>query len=397
MQAHPGALHQPEQGDGVNPAHWVAVAAMAMASGGAGHAAASARVPAQETGPAAALPGCTGHRVDAVRGDSAYSILRKAGVGAGEAMHWLASARHRQDLRVLHAGDVLAFCAVADTHGDLRLRSVDVVRRLPGAPASDRPLPGGELVRETLVVESTLEAALRAHRVPPRLIEAVRVYLHDDADLPSRLPRGTRVVATFSGKPSRHGATLLCLDVELHGRRHRLFHYVDADGRQYVLGDHGHGIRILAMQRPLRHARISSGWGWRINPVLERREFHKGIDYAAPLGTPVRAALAGVVETAGWHGNYGRMVDVHAAGGIDTRYGHLLRFATGIRPGAHVGVGQVIGYVGASGLATGPHLYFELWERHRRVNPLVRAPMATAALDDDGLRRFAAFVGHFDG
>jgi hypothetical protein len=192
-------------------------------------------------------------------------------------------------------------------------------------------------VRETLVVTSTLEAALRARRVPLHLIGAVHAYLHDDTDLPSPLPRGTRVVATFSREPSRQGAVLLCLDVELRGRRHRLFHYVDADGRQYVLGDHGHGIRILAMAHPLRRARISSGWGWRINPVLKRREFHKGIDYAAPFGTPVRAALAGVVESAGWHGNYGRMLAVHATGDIETRYGHLSRFAAGIRPGIRPG------------------------------------------------------------
>lgn len=379
----------------MKPVYKVAAAVIAMATGRVGYAAAM-HVPANGAAPSAALSTCIRHHVDVAPGDSTYSILRKAGISAGEAMQWLAPSQHRQDLHNVHAGDTLSFCAVADAQDSLQLRSLDVVHRQAGSRVSAHPFSGTSLVHETLVVRSTLEAALRAHRVPPHLIEAVRAYLHDDADLPSRLPRGTRVVATFSQAPSQHGAALLCLDVELHGRRHRLFHYVDAKGRQYVLGDHGHGVRMLAMERPLRHARISSGWGWRINPVLKQREFHKGIDYAAPLGTPIRAALAGVIETAGWHGNYGRMVAVHAAGGIDTRYGHLSRFAVGIRPGVHVRAGQVIGYVGASGLATGPHLYFELWERHRRVNPLVRVPMTTARLDDDAKRRFAAFVGRFD-
>jgi len=367
-------------------------AALAVATGAVWNAA-WAQAPKQAAGKVAALPGCQSHRVVAVHGDNVYSMLRKAGIGADQVMRWLQRPEQARRLHALRAGDALVFCAAraADGHEALASLAVEYGKdRRGGAP---RPAPaGGSPVREAFVVHSTLDAALRARHVPEHLIGAVRSYLHNDADLPARLPRGTRVAATFSTPPSRAGARLLCLDVELRGRRHRIFHYVDAEGRQYLLSDHGHGVRILAMERPLPHARISSGWGWRINPVLKRREFHKGIDYAAPLGTPIRAAMDGVVRLAEWHGNYGRMVDIRNAAGIDTRYGHMLRFAKGIRPGAPVRAGQVIGYVGASGLATGPHLYFELWDGLRRIDPLVRTPVVEARLGGEARQRFVAFV-----
>jgi len=379
----------------MNSVRWVAILALAMVAGRAVHAT-PVHAAAKAAGPVAKPSACVDHRVDVAAGDSAYSILRRSGIAAGDAMRWLAPTHHGRSLRDLHAGDVLTFCTVGTRRDGIRLAAVGVMHRQARMRPSLESIRAAGTVRETLVVKSSLEHALRERRVSWHLVDAVHAYLRDDRDLPARLPRGTRVVATFSGNPSQYGARLLCLDVELHGRRHRLFHYVDAHGRQYVLGDHGHGVRILAMEKPLRHARISSGWGWRINPVLKRREFHKGIDYAAPLGTPIRAALAGVVEIAAWHGNYGRMVDVHAASSIDNRYGHLSRFAAGIRPGVHVRAGQVIGYVGATGLATGPHLYFELWERHRRVDPLIREPVTTARLDGRARRRFAAFIRRLD-
>ena len=106
-----------------------------------------------------------------------------------------------------------------------------------------------------------------------------------------------------------------------------------------------------------RYDRISSPYGWRVHPILHRPEFHKGVDFAAPAGTPVQASEAGTVEMLGWHGNYGRYVRLRHAGGLRTGYAHLARIRPGLCVGSRVSRGEVIGAVGASGLATGPHLF----------------------------------------
>ena len=117
------------------------------------------------------------------------------------------------------------------------------------------------------------------------------------------------------------------------------------------------------------YERISSPYGWRVHPILHRPEFHKGVDFPAPAGTPVVASEAGTVELAGWRGNYGRYVRLRHKGGLRTGYAHLLRIRPGLHVGSRVRKGEVIGAVGASGLATGPHLFYEVFANGHRVDP----------------------------
>jgi murein DD-endopeptidase MepM/ murein hydrolase activator NlpD len=127
--------------------------------------------------------------------------------------------------------------------------------------------------------------------------------------------------------------------------------------------------QLTALIRPIGRARLSSGFGWRVHPVLNDTRFHRGVDFAAPTGTPVFAAADGVVDTVDWRGNYGRYVKLRHARGMTTGYAHLAGFAMGLGPGRAVRQGQIIGYVGASGLATGPHLYFEVRIDEKAVDP----------------------------
>ena len=120
-------------------------------------------------------------------------------------------------------------------------------------------------------------------------------------------------------------------------------------------------------QSPLAGAPLSSGFGMRRHPLIGSRRFHAGIDLAAPSGSPIRAASDGVVTSAGWNGGYGLLVSLGHAGNRETRYGHLSRLA--VRAGQSVKQGEVIGYVGSTGRATGPHLHYEL-----RINGLAVAP-----------------------
>jgi murein DD-endopeptidase MepM/ murein hydrolase activator NlpD len=116
------------------------------------------------------------------------------------------------------------------------------------------------------------------------------------------------------------------------------------------------------------NARITSTFGWRYHPILHFARMHKGIDFGAAWGTPIVAAASGQVTMAGWAGGYGRQVRISHGGGIATSYSHMSSIVA--EPGSYVRQGQLIGYVGASGLATGPHLHYEVYESGQAVNPL---------------------------
>ncbi|NKF24166.1 M23 family metallopeptidase [Solimonas marina] len=338
---------------------------------------------------------CKAQTLSVTRGDSAYTLLRSAGVDAGDVMRWLHASADAKTLREMRPGDTLSICTAAQLDGRRELQRLTMVHHHEQTALAHPPATDDDDVRIVHVgftIDHTLASALRAAHVRAPLASAVHAYLRHDDDLPAELPKGARVVATFAGAPSEPHARLLCLDVTLHTRHHRIYHYVGDDGAQYLVGRHGHGVKLLAMLQPLPHARISSGWGWRINPVLKTPEFHKGIDYAAPLGTPIRAALDGTVGMAQWHGNYGRVVEIRSGHGVATRYGHLHSIASGIHSGSHVHAGQIIGYVGSTGLSTGPHLYFELWEHDQRLNPLLNVPAESTRLSHAERSRFDAYV-----
>lgn len=139
----------------------------------------------------------------------------------------------------------------------------------------------------------------------------------------------------------------------------------------------------------------TSGYGLRFHPVLGYSRMHQGVDYGAVYGTPIHAATDGIVSFAGWHGGHGNMVKLNHAGGLGTGYAHMSRIA--VAPGARVSQGQVIGYVGSTGLSTGPHLHFEVYRNGGVVNPATVNFSATSLLSgteliafNDRLRRFAS-------
>ncbi|MFO7650402.1 MAG: M23 family metallopeptidase [bacterium] len=148
------------------------------------------------------------------------------------------------------------------------------------------------------------------------------------------------------------------------------YRFTDRDGESGLYNSSGQSLRKQFLKSPLRFSRISSFFGSRRHPVLRVRRQHHGLDYVAPKGTPVSAAADGRVTSAGWSGGYGRMVEVGHANGYVTRYGHLSGFARGIRRGAAVKQGELIGFVGSTGLSTGPHLHYEIRKNGASVNPL---------------------------
>jgi murein DD-endopeptidase MepM/ murein hydrolase activator NlpD len=130
--------------------------------------------------------------------------------------------------------------------------------------------------------------------------------------------------------------------------------------------------------KPVDLGRLSSGYGLRYNPILKRQQTHRGIDWAAPRGTPVRAAGDGVVVATRRAGAYGRYVEIDHGRTVATVYAHLARYAPNLRPGRRVRQGDLIGVVGTTGRATGPHLHYEVLIGAAQVDPLAVAPIVSA-------------------
>ncbi len=165
-----------------------------------------------------------------------------------------------------------------------------------------------------------------------------------------------------------------------------LLKWTDGKSVIWVNGDGVGGERSGSMRLPV-NGRVTSGFGSRFHPILGYERFHRGVDLKASWGTPIVAAADGRVIGAGWHGGYGQQVSIVHAGGIQTTYGHMSRIAA--RTGEAVRQGQVIGYVGSTGLSTGPHLHFEVMKNGRPVNPLsVKLGAAPAQLQGEKLHAF---------
>jgi murein DD-endopeptidase MepM/ murein hydrolase activator NlpD len=154
------------------------------------------------------------------------------------------------------------------------------------------------------------------------------------------------------------------------GREYRAVRYVDAQGHAQYFTPDGKSLRKAFIRAPVQFSRISSRFNpSRRHPVLNRIRAHKGVDYAAPIGTPVRAAGEGRVRFMGHQGGYGNVIELEHGSGVVTVYGHMSRFASKLKRGQRVELGSVIGYVGMTGLATGPHLHYEYRIRGKHHNP----------------------------
>ena len=180
-------------------------------------------------------------------------------------------------------------------------------------------------------------------------------------------------------------------------RLHESFYFIDTDGRAGYYDRDGKSLRKAFLKSPLRYRRISSYFSSRrFHPILKIYRPHYGVDYAAPAGTPVESVGHGRVTFIGWKGGYGRYIRVRHNHVFQTGYGHLSRFAKGLKSGSKVEQGDVIGYVGSSGLATGPHLDFSMVKNGNFVNPLTVKSPPTKALKGTDKARFNKVVNRME-
>ena len=369
----------------------------------------------QGAGPATAAPSPpTMAEVELRRGDTLLGVLERAGVAPSEAHAAVGTLREVADLRRLQIGQRLALAlAPAGGGGDAVLArlvlpvdpatEVHLVRGHDGGFAArsvPRPLRG-ETVTVAVPIADSFYAAGAAAGLPPATLAEMVKLLSWDVDFQRDIQPGDLLEAVHRRQLNAEGelagaGELAFVGLATTGRTIAAYRFVAPDGSADYYDRDGRPLRKWLLRTPVDGARLSSGFGKRRHPILGYTRMHRGIDFAAPKGTPVFAAGAGVVELAGRNRGYGNYVRVRHTGGYATAYAHLARFAPGLKPGRRVEQGEVIGLVGASGLATGPHLHYEVLYRGEQVNPLTLDAVQGEPLRGNALRAFMAVRAAID-
>ncbi len=336
------------------------------------------------------------------RGDTLASLLDRLGVGDEDKGRVIAHSRQIPALQRLTPGrSVLA--RVTATGKLLLLRYLATDERLVTLNRVQEDFVAEEAavrlsatpIMRSGEIQSSLFGATDAADIPDSIASQMAEVFSGDIDFHRDLRRGDRFSVVYEafyhdGKLIKTGR-LLAAEFVNQGKRYRAVYFKDSQGREGYFTPQGQSMKRAFLKSPLPFSRISSGFSSaRYHPVLKEWRAHRGIDYAAPTGTPVRAVADGVVSFAGWQGGYGNIVILNHQKPYSTAYGHLSRFATGIRPGKRVNQGDIIGYVGATGLATGPHLHYEFRVAGVQKDPMtLKLPIAFSLEGRERLRFFA--------
>jgi murein DD-endopeptidase MepM/ murein hydrolase activator NlpD len=323
-------------------------------------------------------------------GDTLYQLLVDAGVAPREVGRLLSTCKSEPDMQRLRAGELVEFFFDRSSEQIHKVRYQDkdgdvlVLGRGPGGWVSSRyrkPVVVTTALAQGTISESLYESA-SDEDIDFELAMALADIFAWDIDFyvdlrPDDSYRFLYEERFREGALVGHGRILVAV-FDNAGVRHQAYYY-RVPGREADYYDaRGRSLRKVFLKSPLRYTRISSGFSRRrLHPILKIYRPHLGIDYAAPVGTPVVAVGDGRIAFKGWKGGYGRFIAIRHNGRYTTTYGHLSRYASGLKRADTVKQGQVIGYVGASGLATGPHLDFRMQRRGKFVNPL-RVSLAAA-------------------
>ncbi|MFV0281588.1 MAG: peptidoglycan DD-metalloendopeptidase family protein [Rhodoblastus sp.] len=237
--------------------------------------------------------------------------------------------------------------------------------------------------------DSLYQTALK-QEMPKQIIgDLVRVFAND-VDFQRAVQPGDSFEAFYDDNEEREDRDkLLFASITVRDETYKYYRFrTPDDGLVDYYDENGRSTRKFLLRQPIAAARITSGFGVRYHPILGYSKMHTGVDFAAPIGTPIFASGNGAVLTAGWHSGYGRRVEIQHANGYVTAYNHMSGFARGITEGVRVRQGQVIGYLGSSGLSTGPHLHYEVMVNSHFVDPMRVKLARTREMDGKMLAEF---------
>ncbi|WP_028695770.1 peptidoglycan DD-metalloendopeptidase family protein [Pseudomonas cremoricolorata] len=340
-----------------------------------------------EAEPKATLPG---HReVTVARGDTLSTLFAKVGLPSNAVHDMLASSKQAKQFSQLKHGQVLQF--ELDKDGQLtslhskvsNLESIRLTRAEKGYTFSrEVSKPVVRTAYAHGVIKSSLSASAQRAGLSHNLTMDMARVLGYDIDFAQDIRQGDEFDVVYEqkvmdGKVVGTG-NILSARFTNRGKTYTAVRYTNKQGNTNYYTADGNSLRKAFIRTPVDFARISSRFSaGRKHPILNKIRAHKGVDYAAPRGTPIKAAGDGKVVLAGRRGGYGNTVILAHGNKYQTLYGHMQGFAKGVKTGGSVKQGQVIGYIGTTGLSTGPHLHYEFQVNGVHVDPLSqKVPMA---------------------
>lgn len=320
-------------------------------------------------------------------GDTIESIFRRLNVSDTEALTFLlGSTEGRSALRQLRSGRTVT--ALVEPDGRLRALSLPVTQG-NGRFSIERTVDGMQVRSDDVqtlstvvemrsgVIQHSLFGATDAAGIPDSIASRLAEIFGTEINFHTDLRRGDAFSVVYEtvydqGAPSRAGK-ILAAEFVNRGKRHDVVLFRGDDGREQYYTADGRSLRQAFLRSPLEFSRVTSGFGRRLHPIHRNWRTHAGVDFAAPIGTPIKATSDGTVSFVGTQNGYGNIIIVQHRDRYSTAYAHLNGFARGLRKGQRVNQGDVIGYVGKTGWATGPHLHYEI-----RVNNVAHDPMRIA-------------------
>ncbi len=320
------------------------------------------------------------------RGDTLLDLLVREGLARNEAHSVVGALTPVFNPRRLQHDQALTMTYEAPDDDSFEFKSLNIKldpeHEVRVARCEDNSFTANEIINEfetrTLRAEfeinSSLYVSADQNGVPfDLLLPLINVFAYD-VDFQRDIRAGDHFEIMYETKVDDDGAvvcsgTTAYAALTTQGRRLTLYHYQDSDGAVDYFDANGRSLKKSLMLTPVDGARISSGYGKRRHPILGYSRMHRGLDFAAPRGTPIKAAGDGVVEFAAYGRSFGNNVKLRHANNYKTRYAHMRRFAKGIRAGVRVKQGQIIGYVGTTGMSTGPHLHYEVHHNGQSINP----------------------------
>ena len=336
------------------------------------------------------------------RGDTLGSVFARAGVDDDAAQNFLRSDARTRSLYQLRPGKAIR----VQTDAAGRMLGLRYLTQSGELLAIDRV--GEAFLAQSIVPDALVGLELRANEIRASLFgaadavglpDAVTMQLADifsgDIDFLHDLRRGDRFSVVYETRrvdgETVGAGRIVAAEFVNKGVAHRAFLWRDSDGADAYYTDDGKSLKRAFLRSPVAFTRVTSGFSLaRFHPFLQTWRAHKGADFAAPSGTPVRAAGSGRVLFAGTQMGYGNVVMLQHGGAYSTVYAHLSRFAPGLKPGRAVSQNEVIGYVGMTGWATGPHLHYEFRVANVQKDPLkIALPNAQPVSAEDGPAYFA--------
>jgi murein DD-endopeptidase MepM/ murein hydrolase activator NlpD len=351
------------------------------------------------------------------RGDTLFGVLVDAGMDSGEAQDAVGALADVFSPRALKVGQqiTLNFNNVIDDESGENgkklvglsfepnvTQDVTLKRSETGdfvAAAVDKPL-NQKLSRVSGTIDSSLFEAAQEAGLPVAVVSDVIKTFSYDVDFQRDIHDGDTFEVLYERFENPDGAFakaghMLYASLTLGGKKIPMYYFEhDGDGEYY--GPNGESVRKSLLRTPIDGAKITSGFGMRLHPLLGYTRMHKGVDFGAPSGTPIYAAGNGVIVDIGYKSDYGNYIKIRHTDTYATAYAHSSRFAAGLHKGDRVKQGEVIAYVGATGEATGPHLHYEVLINNQQVNPATVKVAGGDKLTGKDLNAFKAQVSKVD-